>query len=166
MDMEVETAVRQGRTAYRAVGGKAEEDRLTTELEHRHKALEAGRERGAELEKAYRDAQLNFNQVNARMKKAKAVYEAERFHYEEKAYEVADGEGRGGTDGAAGPIDAFDESKITDPELRDAFADFNKLKLEFLGLDDKNKAAEAAMGAAKAELDRFNALAADVQAEI
>src|SRR5262245_22025528 len=168
MDLEGDTAVRQGQAAYRAAGGAAEEQRLTDELESRRKALEAGHERGAELEKAFRAAQLHFNQVNAGMKKAKAVYEAERFHYEEKAYEVAEREGRaqqGGTDGKngesaapAGPIDVFDVNQITDPDLREAFEHFDKLKQDYLKLDNDNKAAEAAMGAAKAELDRFNAL--------
>jgi sulfur oxidation c-type cytochrome SoxX len=170
MDLEKETAVRQGQAAYRAAGGDPEFDRLDAEVERRKKALEAAREQGAELEKAYRAAQLNFNQVNARMKKAKAIYEAERFKYEEKAYDIAESEGRGGKEGEAGagggPIDAFIENKIPDPNLRDAFVDFNKLKRDYLDLDDKNKAAEAEMGTAKAELDRFNSLAGDVQAEI
>lgn len=173
MDLEWETAEDQRDAASKAVGGEGEFKRLREELERKQQALAADRERRADLEKDYRAAQLRFNQVNAEMKKAKAVYEADRFHYEEKAYDVAESQGRptdgakeGGAGGAGGPIDAFDADKISDPKLLAAFEEFNKKKTTYLGLDNDNKAAEAAMNAAKSELDGFNALATDVQGEI
>jgi cbb3-type cytochrome oxidase cytochrome c subunit len=170
MESERELAVHQGQAAFSAAGGKSEFEKMTAEVERLRTALAADREERHRLEEGFREAQLEYNQVNAAMKKAKAEYEADRFHYEEKAYDVAaplvKGEDGQVERGDFKPIDAFGGAKIVDPELLDDYEKFKKLKDEYLRLDDENKAAEAAMGRAKGALDQFNSLATDVQGQI
>ncbi len=167
MELERETAIEQGAAVYEAAGGDAAADRMEAEIERLKLSLSADEERHEELVHKTRETELDFNKKNADMKAAKANYEADRFHYEEEAYEREHHAQHPpeGTPAAHAYADPFDASKIYDEELRERFAEFDEYKRTFLEADEEAKKAEAEMNAAHAELAAFEALAGNVKAQ-
>jgi cbb3-type cytochrome oxidase cytochrome c subunit/type II secretory pathway component PulM len=178
-DLERQGAVKQGQKAFVAAGGTKLLDGFSTadvsggagggkaaateatpvagalsqEVERLRAQVAADTTKRPELAKALHDAQFDFDVKNAAMKKAKANFEADRFVYEEEAHEkLKPGE------------DPFNPPSGS--EVRDAFRRFSELKQTYAEKDEQAKAAEAARDAAKKTLDQFDALAADVAAQL
>jgi cbb3-type cytochrome oxidase cytochrome c subunit len=164
-EYERDLAIEQGRKAFAAAGGTRVLDgyasnkeggldpvtgSLRTEVEKLRALVEGDHEKRPELVKAFEDAEYEFNVVSARMKKAKADFEADRFHYEELAH-------------AAREADAFNPQS---EDVREAYERFLELKRDFERLDDESKAREEARERAKAALDAFDALANDVAKQL
>jgi len=156
-ELERQLAIRQGQAAFGAAGGADaigdgldKPGKLRLEIERLHGMLASDHERRPELEQKLADAQFVHVTTNARMKQAKANFEANRFVYEELVHHLGQKE-------LFGP-----ESE----EASEAYKEFDDLKKKYEQLDEEEKQADAAKQAAAAELARFDALAGDVAAQL
>lgn len=173
-------AARQARELFQApgvkeaIGGQEGPGALAREIERLRAMLDADSVRRPKLVAALQQAQFVYDTTNADMKYAKALFETERFVYEElfHHYEhagAADEPNGGGKGAAAAPAADHGAPDLFAPRtdvVKQALGKYLALKADYERLEQADKAAEAARDAAKAELDALDALADDVAAEL
>ncbi|MSR47597.1 MAG: c-type cytochrome [Planctomycetes bacterium] len=152
-ELEREQAEAQGKAAFSAAGGATvvgdgakTPGGMRDEIERLKGMLAADHAERPELATRLHDAEFVYATTNASMKLAKAIFEAERFVYEEKAHHLGE----------------HDLSAPQGDEAKTAFAKYQILKGEYDGLDEADKQAEADRNIARNELGRFDALGNDV----
>ena len=149
-EVERQLAVKQGRAAFDAAGGLVvvgdgtadHEGRLREEVERLRGMLASDEEKRPELQKKLEEAQFELVTTNARMKQAKANFEADRFIYEELAHELG-------------------EHALFEPQsdaAKEALEKYLELKRVYEGLAEDDKRCESERDAARAEVQRFEAL--------
>lgn len=156
-EMERELAVRQGRAAFEAAGGETvigdgvdTAGELRDEIERLRRMRDGDERRRPELAAALHNAQFRFDVKNAEMKMAKALFETERFIYEELAHHLG-------------------EHALEAPETEQGKAAHDKyvdLKRKYEQLDEANKQAEFERDAAAQALAALDALDGDVAAKL
>lgn len=156
-ELERQLSVSQGKVAFAAAGGASvigngadAPGALREEIERLRGMIAADHVTRPELEKALHEAEFEYVTTNARMKQAKANFEAERFHWEELAHHLGE----------------HDLEAPASEEGQAAYREYAKLRTTYAGLDEADKAAEAARNEASAKLARFDALAGDVAVKL
>ncbi len=156
-ELEREQAVRQGKAAFNAAGGSAvigdggeNAGALRAEIERLTAMLATDAAERPRLAKELADAEFVYVTTNARMKQAKANFEAERFIYEELAHHLGE----------------HDLEAPTTADGKQAHKEYGDLRVEYYRLDEADKAAEARRNAAQGALQRFEALASDVAVQL
>ncbi len=151
LDEEYIVAGAQAKLAWGQAGGPVANRTLKELFEKQDAArlqLDADHHVRPELVKAVAEAELEFNLINADMKKAKARFEAERFHYEEAAF---------------GEEDLWAPRKSSNQRTLEHYLE---LKRRFFELDDDNKRAEEILTRERASLAAHDSAITEIQKQV
>ncbi len=151
MALEFEMTQRARDAEWQEAGGRSvseELEELQAKAERQQSFLDSDAEERPKLVAAVSDANFEYNVTNAEMKSAKAIFEAERYHYEELVHLEHD--------------DLWNPQKES---VKEALAHYLDLKEKYEVLADADKVAETKRNEMVAQLDTYDSQIARVESE-